>query len=217
MSQVNLILIGPPGSGKGTQAARIVQHYTVPLISTGDIFRAAVKAKSPLGLQVKAIMAAGALVGDDLVIDLVRERLRQPDTGRGFILDGFPRTIGQARALDETLGDRPLLAIVLRVPEDELIRRLSSRRICSTCKTLFTSRSVYGSEAEVCSKCGSILITRDDDNVETVKNRLATFRATSDPLIAHYQDRDEMTAIDGTAPPDAVSRAILQAIDARFS
>jgi adenylate kinase len=150
MSQVNLILIGPPGSGKGTQAARIVQHYTVPLISTGDIFRAAVKAKSPLGLQVKAIMAAGALVGDDLVIDLVRERLRQPDTGRGFILDGFPRTIGQARALDETLGDRPLLAIVLRVPEDELIRRLSSRRICSTCKTLFTSRSVYGSEAEVC-------------------------------------------------------------------
>lgn len=210
---VNLILIGPPGSGKGTQAARIVQRYAVPLISTGDIFRAAVKAGTPLGRQVKKTLAAGGLVSDTLVIDLVRERLGRPDTASGFILDGFPRTLAQALALEDWLADRPLHAIVLTVPEPELLRRLGARRICSTCKTLFTSRSVYGSEAEVCSRCGSILITRDDDNLETIRNRLLTYRNTSDPLVAHYRERGVLSEIDGTRPPDAVSKAILDAIE----
>jgi adenylate kinase len=213
MTSVNLVLIGPPGSGKGTQAARIVQRYAVPLISTGDIFRTAVKAGTPLGRQVRNVLAAGNLVSDEVVVDLVRERLSQPDAEAGFILDGFPRTLGQAQALQDVLSDRPLRAIVLVVPEAEVQRRLGARRICSTCKTLFTSRSVYGSEAELCSRCGSLLITRDDDNTETVRNRLLTYRQTSDPLIAFYRERGVLREIDGTRPPDAVATAILDAIE----
>lgn len=211
---VNIVLIGPPGAGKGTQATRICQRYGVPMISTGDILRAAVKAESSLGHEVKAILAAGGLVGDDLMITLVRDRLAEPDTRAGFVLDGFPRTIVQARALDDMLGDRPIQAIVLVVPEAELERRLASRRVCSTCKTLYSSRSVYGSEEELCSKCHSPLITRDDDNLQTIRTRLLAYRTTTDPMISHYRDRSVLTTIDGTKPPDRVAADIVRHIDA---
>ncbi len=213
MGQTNIVLIGPPGSGKGTQAARICGRYHVPDISTGDILRAAVKAGTPLGQQVQATLSAGLLVGDDLMIDLVRTRLGLPDTGPGFVLDGFPRTLVQARALDDLMGSRPLLAVVLMVPGGELERRLTARRICSRCKTLYTTGTRYGSEAELCSRCGAILITRDDDNVETIRQRLLTYRNTSEPLIAHYRSRGALAAIDGVRKPDEVTDAILEQIE----
>lgn len=215
MGQVNLILIGPPGSGKGTQAARICERYRVPMISTGDILRAAVKAGTPLGFQVQSILSSGGLVGDEMMIDLVRNRLAQPDTTSGFVLDGFPRTIGQAEALEELVTGRRLRVIVLEVPETELERRLTSRRICSKCKTLYTSRSLYGSEEELCSKCGSILITRDDDNIETIRHRLETYARMTAPLIAHYQSRNALAVVDGTRPPDEVTETIFKQIAAR--
>lgn len=214
MKPLALILIGPPGSGKGTQAARISQRYGVPAISTGDILRAAVKAGTPLGAQVQARLSAGALVSDALMIDLVRERLRQSDTGRGYILDGFPRTLAQARALDEMTAGVTPFALVLEVAEAELERRLTSRRICSKCKTLYTSRSLYGSEEELCSKCGAVLITRDDDNLETIRHRLETYARMTAPLIDHYRARGVLTIVDGSLPAGEVTEAIFERLDA---
>ena len=208
MGQVNLILIGPPGSGKGTQAGRISARYHVPIISTGDILRAAVKGGTPLGFQVQSILSSGGLVDDAMMIALVRERLADPDTMVGFILDGFPRTIAQAEALDGMVTGRVLQVVVLEVPESDLERRLTTRRICSKCKALYTSGSLYGSEEELCSKCGSILITRDDDNIDVVRNRLKTYRETAAPLIAHYRTRGVVVSIDGTKAPDDVTEAI---------
>jgi len=214
MTQPNIVLIGPPGSGKGTQATRISERYGVPMISTGDILRAAVKAGSPLGKRVQAIMAAGALVGDELMIDLVRDRLAQADAARGFILDGFPRTLNQARVLDDMLPGRRLLAVVLVVPNSELERRLDARRICSQCKTLYTTGTLYGgSEEELCSKCGATLLRRDDDNLETIRARLQTYRDTAEPLIRHYRERSAMAVIDGSLAPSDVGVAILREIE----
>lgn len=214
-SKVTLILIGPPGSGKGTQATRICERFGIPWISTGDILRAAVKAGTPLGVQVQTLLSAGALVGDDMMIDLVRERLGRPDTAAGFVLDGFPRTLVQAAALDDIMAGAPPYALVLEVPEGELERRLTARRICTRCKTLSTSRSLYGSEAELCSKCGSILITRDDDNVLTIRHRLENYRTQTAPLVAHYQARGTLSIVDGMRAPDDVTAAIFKLIDAR--
>lgn len=213
--KVSIVLIGPPGSGKGTQATRVCDRYGIPWISTGDILRAAVKAGTPLGVQVQTLLSAGALVEDDLMISLVGERLGRSDTSAGFVLDGFPRTLVQAAALDEMAGSLPLFALVLEVPEAELERRLTSRRICTKCKTLSTSRSLYGSEAELCSKCGSILITRDDDNVLTIRHRLENYRTQTAPLVEHYQARGMLSVIDGMRSPDEVTESIFTLIDAR--
>lgn len=211
--KVTIVLIGPPGSGKGTQATRICERYGIPWISTGDILRAAVKAGTQLGVQVQTLLSAGALVDDGLMIDLVRERLSRADTQAGFVLDGFPRTLVQAAALDAMITDVRPRAVVLDVPETELERRLTSRRICTKCKTLSTSRSLYGSEAELCSKCGSILITRDDDNTLTIRHRLENYRKLTEPLIAHYQAHGELTLIDGTRTPNEVTESIFGIID----
>lgn len=210
---VTLILIGPPGSGKGTQATRICQRYHVPMISTGDILRAAVKAQSALGDQVQKILSSGALVNDDLMIDLVQDRLAQPDTTTGFVLDGFPRTLVQATALDAMIPGVTPLALVLEVPEGELERRLTARRICSKCKALSTSGSLYGSEEELCSRCGSTLITRDDDNMVTIRHRLLTYRNTAAPLIEHYRKVGSLATVDGTRAADEVTRALFGLID----
>jgi adenylate kinase len=209
---LRLVLIGPPGSGKGTQATRICERFAIPWISTGDILRAAVRAGTPLGAQVQTVLSNGALVGDELMIDLVRDRLTQPDTATGFVLDGFPRTTAQACALDVMLGSAPLMALVLDVPEQELERRLTARRICTKCKTLSISRSLYGSEEELCSKCGSVLITRDDDNLVTIRHRLEHYRAQTAPLIAHYDARGCLSKVDGLRPPDEVTQAIFRIV-----
>jgi adenylate kinase len=212
MAPVNLVLIGPPGSGKGTQAARICERYRVPLIATGDILRAAVKAGTPLGSQVQSILSSGGLVSDAMMIDLVRERLAKADVSSGFVLDGFPRTIVQAEALDAMVGELTLRAILLDVPDAELERRLTSRRICTKCKALYTSGSIYGSEEELCSKCGSILITRDDDNIDVIRNRFRMYHSAADPLIAHYRAKGSLVTFDGTRPPDEVTDAIFRHI-----
>jgi len=217
MPQPNIVLIGPPGSGKGTQAARISERYLIPMISTGDILRAAVKAGSALGKRVQAIMAAGALVGDDLMIDLVRDRLAEADAVHGFILDGFPRTLNQARVLDDMLPGRRMLAIVLVVPNSELERRLDARRICSQCKTLYTTGTLYGgSEEELCSKCGATLLRRDDDNLETIRARLQTYRDTAEPLIRHYREQSAIAVVDGSVSPDKVTVDVMSHIEQVF-
>ncbi|MEO8070984.1 MAG: adenylate kinase [Acidobacteriota bacterium] len=209
---LNIVLIGPPGSGKGTQAARIKECFGLPHVSTGDILRAAVKAKSPLGLQVQRTMDEGSLVDDELIVDLVRHRLAQPDAEKGVILDGFPRTVVQAKTLDEMMASRPLVAVALAVPERELIRRLTSRRICITCKMLHTGGTAYGSEEELCSRCRSPLITRSDDNEETVRTRLSTFRATADPMIAHYRRLGSLIEMNGMRSPDEVTADIVSGL-----
>ncbi len=211
---INIVLIGPPGSGKGTQAARICERYGLPWISTGEILRAAVKAHSPLGRKVQSTLASGGLVDDSLMIDLIRGRLAQQDAAAGFVLDGFPRTLDQARALDVMLGDRPLLALLLEVPEQELERRLGARRICSTCKTLYASGTRYGSEEELCSRCGGTLIRRDDDNLDVIRNRLQTYRNTADPLVAHYRALGNLAVVDGTSSSERVTRAMVQNVEA---
>lgn len=211
---INIILIGPPGSGKGTQAARICDRYHLPWISTGEILRAAVRAETPLGRKVHDTLSSGGLVDDALMIDLVRSRLAEPDAATGFVLDGFPRTITQALALDALVSGHPLLVLLLDVPEPELERRLGARRICSTCKALYATGTRYGSEEELCSKCGGTLIRRDDDNIDVIRNRLVTYRNTADPLIAHYKARGVLAAIDGTVSSERVTKALIKAIDA---
>lgn len=192
---------------------RICERYRVPQIATGDILRAAVKAGTPLGFQVQTILSSGGLVGDSMMIDLVRARLAGDDTSAGFVLDGFPRTIGQAEALESILAGRPVRVLHFDVPEAELERRLTSRRICSKCKALTTSGSLYGSEEELCSKCGSMLITRDDDNIEVIRNRFRTYRETADPLIAYYRAKHALTTFDGTRPADEVSEGIFRFLE----
>ncbi len=214
-SKIRLVLIGPPGSGKGTQATRICTRYAIPWISTGDILRAAVKAGTPLGIQVQTLLSAGALVSDELMIDLVRERLSRADTNAGFCLDGFPRTLVQAAALDQAMEGQPPLAVVLNVPEEELERRLTARRICTKCKALSTSRSLYGSEEEQCSKCGATLITRDDDSVVTIRHRLENYRTQTAPLVTHYDGLGVLSMVDGTRAPDDVTATIFKVIETR--
>ena len=209
----NIVLIGPPGSGKGTQAVRLCERYTVPWISTGEILRAAVKAGSPLGVQVQSTLASGSLVDDGLIIELVRNRLAQPDAKSGFVLDGFPRTLQQAVALDELMAGHCLIAVLLEVPEAELERRLGARRICSTCKTLYSTGTRYGSEEELCSKCGGTLIRRDDDNIDVIRTRLQTYRNTANPLVAHYRSMGKLSVVDGTQATDQVTRAMFSAIE----
>ena len=205
MTQFNLILLGPPGAGKGPQAGRIVAGYGIPHISTGDILRAAVKNQTPMGLEAKKFMDAGDLVPDSVVIGIVEDRLREPDTAKGFLMDGFPRTIPQAEALDkalEGLGRAVTKVIVLLVDEELLIARLTGRRICRSCQTpfhvLFTPPKAEG----VCDACGGALYQRDDDTETTVRNRLEVYGKQTEPLIYHYDKAGVVVRIDGAQLPD---------------
>jgi adenylate kinase len=208
---LNTVLIGPPGSGKGTQAARIARRYRLPHISTGDMLRQAVRDDTPLGQEVAATIAGGGLVSDALISSLVEARLQKPDVGGGFLLDGFPRTVEQAAFLD-TL--QPHLAVVhIDVPDDEIIRRLGTRRVCRSCGL---TQSVSADEAtgEACPYCGGTLVRRDDDNAETVKRRLTTYAAFAGQLIAHYRVRPSFVTINGVKEPDRVSEDIFRSLDA---
>jgi adenylate kinase len=206
-----IVLIGPPGSGKGTQAARIARRYAVPHVSTGDILRQAVRDDTPLGREVAATIAGGALVSDELISSLVKARLQRPDTAAGFLLDGFPRTVEQATFLD-TL--QPDLAVVhIDVPDDEIIRRLGARRVCCSCG-LTQSVSADDVTGEACPYCGGTLERREDDNAETVRKRLATYAAVAGPLIAHYRSGPRFVTINGMKQPDRVSEDIFRELDA---
>ncbi|MBA2301360.1 MAG: adenylate kinase [Acidobacteria bacterium] len=206
---MNVVMLGPPGAGKGTQAERLAKTQGLPKISTGDILREAVQAGTDLGLVARTTMEAGILVGDDVMIGIVRERLDREDARRGFVLDGFPRTVVQAAALDAMVDGRgPLVVLDIVVPEDVLVRRLATRRICSRC----------GVNAAVewtgdCQKCGGSLIARIDDGVEIVRERLKIFLRQTKPLVDYYSTRSTFRSIDGNQPPDVVTARIGSAMD----
>ena len=208
---VNLVLIGPPGSGKGTQALRISKRYKVPHISTGDILRQAVRDDTPLGREVAATIAAGSLVGDDLIADLVKARLGRSDTAPGFLLDGFPRTLVQAGVLDTLAPD--LLVLHIAVSSEEIVRRLSSRRICNSCSLTQSVSDAASAHGEDCPYCGGSLVRRDDDDAATVRRRLDTYASLAEPVIGVYRQRPGFISVDGAQHPDRVSTALFEAID----
>lgn len=207
---LNLIMLGPPGAGKGTQAERFAREEGIPKISTGDILRDAVTAGTELGCIAKASMDAGALVSDDVMIGIVRERLSRPDVARGFILDGFPRTVAQARALDEMMtGRAPLIVLEISVPFEELVRRTSQRRICNRCG--FTAAAADGPVA--CARCGGELVTRSDDGDVIVRERLRIYEQSTRPLVEYYRARPSFRSVNGNQPPDAVAVEVRKAIE----
>ncbi len=197
---MDLIFLGPPGAGKGTQAKMLVERYGIPQVSTGDILRAAVAEGTDLGKKAKEYMEAGKLVPDEVVIGIIEERLKQSDCEKGFILDGFPRTVPQAEALDkvlEKMGRKIDHVLTLDVPEEELIRRLTGRRTCKKCGAMyhiiFNPPKVEG----VCDKCGGELYQRPDDNEETVRSRLSVYEQQTSPLIDFYEKKGLVRKIDG--------------------
>ncbi|MDR0888622.1 MAG: adenylate kinase [Coriobacteriales bacterium] len=206
---MNIVLLGAPGAGKGTQAAKLVADYDLVHISTGDILRAAVKAATPLGLEAKSYMDAGDLVPDEVVTGLVKERLKEDDTEKGFILDGFPRTTAQAVALASALDDmgRSLdAAVAVDVAADVIVKRLSSRRLCRAC-------GYIGTEADnVCPICGGEMYQRDDDKPDTVRNRLDVYEKSTAPLIDYYRGADLLIEIDGDRPVDEVYADVKKAL-----
>jgi adenylate kinases len=215
VAQFDLILLGPPGAGKGTQAGRIVQEHGIPHVSTGDILRAAVKNQTVMGLEAKRYMDAGELVPDSVVIGIVKDRLQEPDTAAGFLMDGFPRTIPQAEALDATLqsiGRAVSKALAILVDEEDLIKRLTGRRVCRGCQAPFHLVFNPARAEGVCDSCGGELYQRDDDNEATVRNRLAVYNQQTEPLIAYYDAQGVLARIDGEKAPDAVYQDIREAI-----
>ncbi len=206
---MNIVLLGAPGAGKGTQAAKLVEEFKLPHISTGDMLRAAVKAGTPLGQKAKSYMDAGDLVPDDVIIGLVTERLQDADTENGFILDGFPRTSAQAVALDAELSklERPLdAALLIDVDPEVIVRRLTSRRMCKDCGYIGTVVDV------TCPKCGGEMYQRDDDNEATVRNRLDVYEKSTSPLIDYYRGCDLLVSIDGDRDPQVVYADVKQAL-----
>lgn len=201
MTHMNIVLLGAPGAGKGTQAQKLVAEFGVAHISTGDMLRAAVKAQSPLGVKAKSFMDAGTLVPDELIIDLVKERLSAQDAQKGFILDGFPRNTAQAIALDtalETMGKAIDSALLVDVASDVIVARLSGRRTCKVCGYTGTAAD------EACPRCDGEMYQRDDDKPETIKHRLDVYEQQTAPLIGYYQERGLLNKVDGDRPVDVV-------------
>jgi adenylate kinase len=211
---MRLVLVGPPGAGKGTQAEFIAAHLSVPKISTGDIFRANVTKGTPLGVEAKRYMDAGELVPDEVTINMVRGRLAEPDASEGFLLDGFPRTIPQAAALDKLLADLGTaldLVLELVVDDDEVIRRLSGRRTCRGCGKIWHVEFDATTREGICDRCGAELFQRDDDKPETIAARLRVYAQETAPLVDYYGAQGKLVGIDATGPVEDVT---VRAIDA---
>lgn len=203
------MLLGPPGAGKGTQATHLQRVWGIPHISTGAMLRDAVRRQTPLGLEVEAIMASGGLIDDHLITGIVRERLHETDCRGGFLLDGFPRTVPQARALDRLIvGRAPIVILEIACPDADILRRLASRVVCSECGT----NAEEGGEGATCHDCGGPLVQRKDDEEAVVRNRLAVYRQQTAPLIDYYQDRPTFCRVDGAQLFDAVARDIVKAL-----
>ena len=208
---MRLIFLGPPGAGKGTQSRELAREWGVPQVATGEMLREAVAAGTPLGREAKRIMDSGALVPDDVMIGLIAERLRQPDAAGGFILDGFPRTIAQAEALDRLLKDlgHTLDAVLyFEVAEPELVRRLTGRRLCRRCQTAFHLVSAPPRRAGVCDRCGGELYQREDDSEATVRHRLQVYAQQTSPLLDYYRQRGQFAPINGEGAIGAIRDAI---------
>ncbi|MEU6074400.1 adenylate kinase [Micromonospora sp. NPDC047074] len=211
---MRLVLVGPPGAGKGTQAEFIAAHLSVPKISTGDIFRSNVSQGTPLGVEAKRYMDAGELVPDEVTINMVRDRLAEPDAAEGFLLDGFPRTTPQAAALDKLLADLGTaldLVLELVVDDDEVIRRLSGRRTCRGCGKIWHVEFDATSREGICDRCGAELFQRDDDKPETIATRLREYADKTAPLVDYYGAQGKLVGIDATGPVEDVT---VRAIDA---
>ena len=209
---INVIMLGPPGAGKGTQASRFAVARGLIHISTGDILRDGIKAQLPMAMIAKATMDRGALVDDETIIAIVRERLMRADSHRGFVLDGFPRTVAQACALDAVMDDRghgPLIIVNLVVPEPELVRRLAGRRICSTCGT----NAVEATAALACGRCGGTLVQRADDTKGVVRDRLGVYRRSTKPLVDYYRERPTFRIVNGAQSQDAVANELEILVD----
>jgi adenylate kinase len=211
---MRLLLLGPPGAGKGTQAERIAAKYRIPHLSTGDMLREAVAANTEIGRQAKSIMDAGRLVPDDVMIRLVAERIAQPDCARGFILDGFPRTLAQAEALDRLLEERGLeldLVVEIAVDDEALIERISGRFACARCGAGYHDRFKQPKVPGVCDACGSReFLRREDDNAATVRARLEAYHAQTAPLLPYYRDKGLLQVVDGMAEIDQVTAEVLE-------
>ena len=213
-----VMLLGPPGSGKGTQAAMIVKRYEIPQISSGDALRSNLEAKTPLGLEAKRYMEAGELVPDGVIIALVEDLLEKADTKNGFLLDGFPRTMAQAEALDEIIEKKGIgleKAIYLNVPRDVLVKRISLRRVCPACGASFHLVAVPPKKEGICDKCGVNLIRREDDNPETVEKRIEVYDAQTKPLIGYYERMGILSElkVDEDMKPEFIQAQIEAIID----
>ena len=212
---MRIVFLGAPGSGKGTQAQRLTADHAMVQVSTGDLLREAVRAGTPLGLQAKAKMDAGELVSDDIVLQLIRQRLSAPDTRRGFILDGFPRNVAQARALEPVLaavGQKLDAVVLLDVDLDILMKRLTGRRTCSVTGKLLNVYFSPQAELDECLKAGGQLIQRADDNEQTIGNRLRVYREQTEPLVQHYQAAGLLRTVDGEGAVDGVYQRLTAAL-----
>jgi len=207
---VKIIFIGPPGSGKGTQAKRLASRFDIPHISTGDMLREAVADGTPLGAQAAPIMAAGALVPDDLMIGIINERMAKSDAQKGFILDGFPRTLVQAEKLDQIVGNggSPLRVLQLLVPDDAIVRRITLRRTCAQCGAIYHLENNPPANDSVCDRCGAEVIARPDDTEEAVRKRLESFHRQTMPVATYYKAKSILREVDGVGPLDVVFERI---------
>lgn len=205
MKASKLVFLGPPGAGKGTQAVRVCEALGIPHISTGDIFRKEMREKTPLGVEAKSYIDAGGLVPDSVTIGMVKKRLSEEDCKSGFLLDGFPRTIAQAEALDGFA--KPDMVIDIAVADEKLMARLTGRRVCVKCAATFHIANIGSSE--VCPECGGALYQRDDDKPETITSRLNAYHAQTAPLIDYYRSAGSLREVDGDQKPDAVFAAVM--------
>ena len=214
---MKFIMLGAPGAGKGTQAKQIADKYSIPHISTGDIFRANIKNGTELGKKAKQYMDQGALVPDELTCDLVMDRIQQDDCKNGFVLDGFPRTIPQAEALDAALGkinEKMDYAIDVDVPDENIVNRMSGRRACLNCGATYHLISIPPKVEGICDRCGSEIVLREDDKPETVQKRLKVYHEQTQPLIDYYKNQGILKSVDGTQPMDEVFKAIVTILGA---
>jgi adenylate kinase len=214
----HVVLLGPPGAGKGTQAARLANQMGVPRISTGDMLREAIAAKTPLGRQAGPLMERGQLVPDELLMEIVRERLGQPDCANGFILDGFPRTVRQAEGftqMNDGIRDSRLLVFNVEVPREELLRRLSGRRWCPTCQSTYHVDNRPPQNDALCDRDGTKLIQREDDKELAVSRRLAEYDKQTAPLIDYYRSRSRLYNVDGHRPVDVVFGRMVEILEGR--
>ena len=217
---MRLVLVGPPGAGKGTQAQYIAEHLGIPQISTGDIFRKNVGQGTPLGVQAKQFMDRGDLVPDDVTVNMVKDRLHEPDATNGFLLDGFPRTVPQAEALDRVLqeeGTRLDVVLELVVDDDEVIRRLSGRRTCRTCNKIWHVEYDAPQQPGVCDLDGGELFQRDDDKAETIANRLQVYAESTAPLVGYYERTGILVKIKASGAVEDVTRRSVEALEAHRS
>ncbi len=211
-----MVMLGPPGAGKGTQAVKVAKRYSIPHISTGDIFRAAIKEGTEVGLKAKKYLDSGELVPDSVVTDIVAERINKDDCAGGFLLDGFPRTLPQAEALDEILkkGGCPLTAVLdLAVDREALVNRLTARRTCSDCGENYNLMSKKPTKEGICDKCGGTLYQRDDDKRETIENRLSVYEKQTAPLIDYYKRSGQLVSVSGEGSIDEVFERVCRALD----